>query len=85
MRAQAGLVLTILFVPNIMTLDLREGDRRFDALMARNPAAYTGDAVAPENLSVFERCAAALAGLLLRPRGWMLLPESDAVQPEPPT
>jgi MFS family permease len=51
----AGLVLTILFVPNIMTLDLREGDRRFDALMSGNPAAYTGDAVHPKNLSLFER------------------------------
>ena len=55
--AQAGLVLTLLFVPNIMSLDLREGDRRFDALMAANPGAYTGAAVAPQNLSFFERCA----------------------------
>lgn len=53
--AQAGLVLTILFVPNIMTLDLREGDRRFDALMAGTPEAYTGDAVHPKNLSLFEK------------------------------
>ena len=52
---QAGLVLTILFVPNLMSLDLREGDRRFDALMAGNPATYNGDAVAPNNLSLFER------------------------------
>ena len=52
---QAGLVLTILFVPNLMSLDLREGDRRFDALMAGNPAAYSGDAVHPSNLSLFER------------------------------
>ncbi|CAK0752621.1 hypothetical protein CVIRNUC_002160 [Coccomyxa viridis] len=51
----AGLVLTILFVPNLMSLDLREGDRRFDALMAGNPAAYSGDAVHPSNLSLFER------------------------------
>ena len=50
-------MLTILFVPNIMTLDLREGDRRFDALMAGNPAAYNGEAVAPKNLSLYERCA----------------------------
>ena len=55
--AQAGLVLTVLFVPNIMTLDLREGDRRFDALMAGNPGAYNGEAVAPQNLSMYERCA----------------------------
>ena len=54
-RVQAGLVLTILFVPNLMSLDLREGDRRFDALMAGNPAAYSGDAVHPRNLSLFER------------------------------
>jgi MFS family permease len=51
----AGLVLTIVFVPNIMTLDLREGDRRFDALMAGTPEAYSGPAVAPNNLSLFER------------------------------
>ena len=50
-------MLTVLFVPNIMTLDLREGDRRFDALMAGNPAAYNGEAVAPQNLSLYERCA----------------------------
>ena len=60
MDVQAGLVLTILFVPNIMTLDLREGDRRFDALMAGNPAAYNGEAVNPNNLSLYERCAALL-------------------------
>lgn len=52
---QAGLVLTILFVPNLMSLDLREGDRRFDALMAGNPANYSGPAVSPNNLSLFER------------------------------
>ena len=52
---QAGLVLTILFVPNLMSLDLREGDRRFDALMSGNPANYSGDAVHPRNLSLFER------------------------------
>jgi len=55
MCVQAGLVLTILFVPNLMSLDLREGDRRFDALMQNNPAAYSGDAVHPRNLSLFER------------------------------
>ena len=48
-------MLTILFVPNLMSLDLREGDRRFDALMANNPSAYSGDAVHPRNLSLFER------------------------------
>ena len=48
-------MLTTLFVPNLMSLDLREGDRRFDALMADNPAAYSGDAVHPRNLSLFER------------------------------
>ena len=51
---QAGLVLTVLFVPNIMTLDLREGDRRFDALMVGKPENYTGDATHPKNLSLFE-------------------------------
>jgi hypothetical protein len=61
LRAQAGLVLTLLFVPNIMALDLREGDRRFDALMANNPGAYNGAAVAPQNLSFFERCASTQA------------------------
>lgn len=45
----------MLFVPNIMTLDLREGDRRFDAFMANKPEAYTGDATHPKNLSIFER------------------------------
>lgn len=52
---QAGLILTVLFVPNIMTLDLREGDRRFDAFMVGKPENYTGDACHPKNLSIFER------------------------------
>ncbi|KAK9906884.1 hypothetical protein WJX75_009747 [Coccomyxa subellipsoidea] len=51
----AGLILTVAFVPNIMTLDLREGDRRFDALMMGKPENYTGDATHPRNLSIFER------------------------------
>lgn len=53
--AQAGLIFTVAFVPNIMTLDLREGDRRFDALMMGKPENYTGDATHPKNLSIFER------------------------------
>ena len=52
---QAGLLFTVAFVPNIMTLDLREGDRRFDALMLGKPENYTGDATHPKNLSLFER------------------------------
>lgn len=48
-------MFTVLFVPNIMTLDLREGDRRFDALMAGKQENYTGDATHPKNLSFFER------------------------------
>jgi len=28
-------------VPNIISLDLREGDRRWDALMSKEPYAYT--------------------------------------------
>ena len=50
-------MLTLAFVPNLMRLALREGDRRPDALMAGAPAAYAGDAAAPASLSWFERCA----------------------------
>jgi hypothetical protein len=49
----AGLILTILFIPNILGVDLREGDRRWEALY--NGTEYTGEAVNPKALSLWER------------------------------
>eukprot|EP00884_Botryococcus_braunii_P017221 jgi/Botrbrau1/4182/Bobra.0192s0042.1 len=48
-----GLVVTILFVPNILGLDLREGDIRWLALYNGDP--YHGEAVNPDMLSMYER------------------------------
>jgi hypothetical protein len=48
-----GLVLTVLFIPNILGVDLREGDRRWEALF--NNGEYTGEAVNPKALSLWER------------------------------
>ncbi len=48
-----GLVLTVLFIPNILGVDLREGDRRWEALF--NNGEYTGEAVNPKALSMWER------------------------------
>jgi hypothetical protein len=48
-----GLVVTILFVPNILGLDLREGDVRWQALYRGDT--YNGEAVNPDVLSLYER------------------------------
>eukprot|EP00884_Botryococcus_braunii_P017220 jgi/Botrbrau1/4181/Bobra.0192s0041.1 len=48
-----GLVVTILFVPNILGLDLREGDVRWLALYNGDP--YHGEAINPQMLSMYER------------------------------
>ncbi|KAK9812798.1 hypothetical protein WJX72_004025 [[Myrmecia] bisecta] len=51
----AGLLLTILFIPNLGALDLREGDRRWNYLLQGRAAEYHGEAVNPSYLSLWER------------------------------
>jgi hypothetical protein len=48
-----GLIVTILFIPNILGLDLREGDVRWEALYNDDP--YYGEAINPQMLSLYER------------------------------
>ncbi|KAK9821919.1 hypothetical protein WJX81_006266 [Elliptochloris bilobata] len=51
----AGAALTAVFVPDVLGLDLREGDARWEALKAGRP--YAGAAASLKNLSLFERWA----------------------------
>eukprot|EP00884_Botryococcus_braunii_P001670 jgi/Botrbrau1/11503/Bobra.0198s0001.1 len=51
----AGLIFTILFVPDIMRLDLREGDRRWHYIKSGRQHHYHGEAINPVNLSLWER------------------------------
>ncbi|GLC45588.1 hypothetical protein PLESTB_000874300 [Pleodorina starrii] len=51
----AGVVLTLFTIPDITGLDLREGDRRWLAILDGHHDAYHGEAVNPRYLSVFER------------------------------
>ena len=51
----AGVVFTYLFIPDLTGLDLREGDKRWLAFLDGKPESYTGEAVNPKHLSIFER------------------------------
>jgi MFS family permease len=51
----AGFVVTFLWVPDIMRMDLREGDRRWAYLLSGRGHEYHGEAVNPVNLSVWEK------------------------------
>ncbi|KAK9807684.1 hypothetical protein WJX72_006095 [[Myrmecia] bisecta] len=46
-----GVVVTLLFIPEIFSLDLQEGDRRWERINAGKSREYTGEAVNPKNLS----------------------------------
>ena len=50
----SGLALTILFVPDITGLDLREADARWVMLLEGRGQEYQGPAVNWRNLSVYE-------------------------------
>ena len=50
-----GAVVTYLFIPDLTGLDLREGDKRWLAFLDGKPESYTGEAVNPKHLSIFER------------------------------
>lgn len=51
----AGVLSTLLFIPDITGLDLREGDRRWIKNVEGKGNAYYGEAINPRYLSVFER------------------------------
>ena len=57
-----GALVTWLFVPDVTTLDMKELDKRWASLQAGGPA-YSGPAVDPKYLSVWER----LAGVITTP------------------
>ncbi len=48
-------MLTLHLALRLVGLDLREGDRRWLAIISGHHDAYTGEAVNPRYLSVFER------------------------------
>jgi len=50
-----GVVVTLVFIPNITGLDLREGDKRWLAILDGKHDAYTGEAVNPRHLSLVEK------------------------------
>ena len=50
-----GAILTYIFIPDLTGLDLREGDKRWLAILDGKPNAYVGEAVNPKHLSLFER------------------------------
>ncbi|WFD22738.1 hypothetical protein MEQU1_001414 [Malassezia equina] len=51
----AGLIVTLLFLPDTTGLDLREQERYWEYVMAGNGQDYHGVAVHPRHLSLFER------------------------------
>ncbi|KAG2435009.1 hypothetical protein HYH02_012007 [Chlamydomonas schloesseri] len=51
----AGVILTVITIPDVTSLDLREGDRRWLAILDGHHDMYHGDAVKPKNLSLIER------------------------------
>ena len=48
-------MVTYAFIPDITGLDLREGDKRWLAILDGNHDGYSGEAVNPKHLSLFER------------------------------
>ncbi|EFJ43350.1 proton/phosphate symporter [Volvox carteri f. nagariensis] len=63
----AGIILTFFTIPDITGLDLREGDRRWLAILDGHHDYYHGEAVNPRYLSVVERMLG--YGRLYRPDG----------------
>ena len=51
----AGMVLTLLFLPDTTGLDLKEQERRWQYIRAGREADYHGVAVHPKHLSLYER------------------------------
>ena len=51
----AGMVLTLLFLPDTTGLDLKEQERRWQYIRAGRESDYHGVAVHPKHLSLYER------------------------------
>lgn len=51
----AGAVLTVLLIPDLTGLDLKEGDHRWLALVEGDVTGYRGPAINPKHLSLVER------------------------------
>ncbi|PNW71997.1 hypothetical protein CHLRE_16g686750v5 [Chlamydomonas reinhardtii] len=51
----AGVILTLITIPDVTGLDLREGDKRWLAILDGHHHLYHGDAIKPRNLSLIER------------------------------
>ena len=47
--------MTQLLIPDLTGLDLKEGDKRWLAILNNDHDSYDGPAVAPKHLSLFER------------------------------
>ena len=50
-----GAILTWIFIPDLTGLDLREGDKRWLAIIDGKMESYVGEAVNPKHLSLLER------------------------------
>ncbi|GFR43042.1 hypothetical protein Agub_g4047 [Astrephomene gubernaculifera] len=73
----AGVILTFITIPDVTGLDLREGDRRWLAILDGNHDAYHGEAVNPRYLSFLERMMG--YGKLYKPEGSEAVQEAVAV------
>ncbi|KAG2491417.1 hypothetical protein HYH03_010206 [Edaphochlamys debaryana] len=51
----AGVILTLITIPDTTGLDLHEGDKRWMAILEGHHDAYAGPAVSPKHLSLLER------------------------------
>jgi hypothetical protein len=51
----AGVFCTLIFCPDLTGLDLKEGDKRWLAIIAGEADAYDGEAINPKHLSLIER------------------------------
>lgn len=52
----AGVIVTVLFVPDVTTLDLIEIDKKWALTKVGRDSEYKGAAVDPQYLSLWERC-----------------------------
>ena len=55
LRGLVGVLITYTFIADVTGLDLRDGDKRWLAILDGKHASYTGEAVNPKYLSLVER------------------------------
>ena len=65
----AGLALTILFIGNVTSMDLSETDAFYHAAIRGDETSYTGEAVNPKNLSLWENLTGRGKPYVARPKG----------------